>query len=240
MIHFDLAASGNLNLITALLMGLMGSTHCVGMCGGMAGALSLPLSKTDFSTLKKLSIQFCFSLGRLLGYGIAGYIAGSFSWVFLSFFGEGYINILRITAGIFMIFVGLFLANWWNGLARLESLGLGLWQKISPIIGTFTPADTLNKALVIGFLWGWLPCGLVYSMLVFSISSGNGIHGAGMMLMFGLGTMPAVIGMGMLAEKVMRQLQRAIIKNFMGVMVIVFGLWTIWVAVASDLHALHA
>lgn len=138
-----------------------------------------------------------------------------------------------------MIFLGLFLARWWHGLGKIEQLGDRLWQKISPAIKKLTPADTISKALSIGLLWGWLPCGMVYSMLVFSMASGSGIQGAGIMLMFGLGTVPAVMGLGMVADKAMNLLQHKYAKNIFGSMIIFFGAWTIWGAIGTSLHHGH-
>jgi len=239
MLHFDFSTPENLGLSTAFLLGLMGSAHCVGMCGGMAGALSLPLSTANISSGKKTFIQFCFALGRIFGYGLAGYLAGSFSWVLLNITGSGFVVILRVLTGFFMIFLGLLLSGWWNGLLKIEKLGAKLWQGISPLITKLTPADTIPKALTVGFLWGWLPCGMVYSMLILSMSSGSGIQGAGIMLMFGLGTIPAVLGMGLLANNMLAYLQKTWIKGFFGSLIILFGLWTIWAALTIAPHSGH-
>lgn len=239
MLLYDLASPEKLSFISALLLGLMGSVHCVGMCGGLASALSLPLSAGKLSQRKKLLIQFCFGVGRVCGYGLAGFLAGSFSWVLLNVVGSDFALVLRVVTGVLMIMLGLFLTRWWNGLAKIERIGAGLWQKISPFIGRLTPADTIAKALGIGFLWGWLPCGMVYSMLVFSLSSGSGVDGAVIMLMFGLGTIPAVVGLGVLAERTVGLLQHGFAKNFFGGVIILFGCWTIWGALGLGLHHGH-
>lgn len=239
MPFIDFASPDKLSLISALLLGLMGSVHCVGMCGGMASALSLPLSAAKLSSRKKILIQFCFGIGRVFGYALAGYLAGSFSWLLLNVTGSGFAVVLRIMAGVFMIFLGLFLARWWHGLSKIEKLGARLWQTISPAIKTLTPADTISKALSVGLLWGWLPCGMVYSMLIFSMGSGSGIQGAGIMLMFGLGTIPAVMGLGIVADKAMNLLQNNYAKNIFGSMIILFGCWTVWGAINVSLHHGH-
>ena len=239
MLHLYLSTPEALSLSSAFLLGLMGSAHCVGMCGGMAGALSLPLSKANVSNRKKVLIQLGFGFGRIAGYGLAGYLAGSFSWALLTITGSGFVVVLRVLTGIFMVFLGLFLSGGWNGLSKIETLGARLWQAISPLIRVLTPADTLPKSLAVGLLWGWLPCGMVYSMLVFSMSGGTGMQGAGIMLMFGLGTMPAVVGMGLMANKLLAYMQKKWLKGIFGSMIILFGLWTIWGALMIAQHSGH-
>jgi len=239
MLNIDFSTPESLSLSSAFLLGLMGSAHCVGMCGGMAGALSLPLSTANISNRKKAFIQLCFAIGRISGYGLAGYLAGSFSWALLNITGSGFVVLARVLAGLFMIFLGLFLSGWWNGLLRVEKLGTKLWQGISPLITTLTPADTIPRALAVGLLWGWLPCGMVYSMLIFSMSSGDGIQGAGIMLMFGLGTIPAVMSMGLAANNILAYLQKTWVKNIFGGIIILFGIWTIWAALTIGLHSGH-
>jgi sulfite exporter TauE/SafE len=87
-----------------------------------------------------------------------------------------------------MIALGLYIGGWWFGLRQIEKVGGIIWQKIEPISRRFIPINSLFQAFILGALWGWLPCGLVYTILIWSISTSNAIEGGLLMLSFGLGT----------------------------------------------------
>ncbi|MBL4608788.1 MAG: sulfite exporter TauE/SafE family protein [Pseudomonadales bacterium] len=213
-------------LFTALSIGFFGSTHCLFMCGGIASALSfaIPLPQSQW---KLSAYPVLFGLGRISSYAIAGAIfAGLGSYLSLTF-GDTGIVVVRSAAGLMLILMGLYVANWWRALSHLEAAAGGLWKKISPLIEKLKPIDRLWKAYAIGGVWGWLPCGLVYSALIWSSSSGNALEGALAMLFFGLGTLPALFATGRFATTFQGLFQQARYRQLAGFFIILFGLWTI-------------
>ena len=93
------------------------------------------------------------------------------------------------------------------------------------------PVRSPGQALVLGLLWGWLPCGLVYSMLVWAVSAGDALRGAALMLCFGLGTLPNLLAMGLVAGGLASHLRQGWVRHLAGALVIGFGLYTLWQAV---------
>jgi hypothetical protein len=133
-------------------------------------------------------------------------------------------------AGLFMVAMGLYIAGWWTGLGRLEQVGGLLWRRLEPFGRRLLPVRRPAQALALGALWGWLPCGLVYSALVWAVSSGGAAQGAALMLAFGLGTLPNLLLMGAAAGTVARLAQRPLVRQAAGGAVLLFGLWTLWSA----------
>lgn len=215
---------------TAFLMALMGGVHCVGMCGGIVGALTfgLPAEKREgFGGM--LPYQLAYNLGRILSYVLAGAIMGGLGMLLAQFASVHYAQrILLGFAGLFMILLGLYLGGWWFGLARVEQAGGVLWKRIEPLGKRLLPVRTVGQALVLGLLWGWIPCGLVYSALILTVSAGGVLQGGGIMLAFGLGTLPNLLAMGFAVGAVAHLTQKPWVRHLAGVLVIGFGLVTLW------------
>ena len=110
-----------------------------------------------------------------------------------------------------------------NQLARLESLGAWLWRRIQPYSARFLPADTPAKAFALGTLWGWLPCGLVYSLLATALLSGGAGGGALVMLAFGLGTLPNLLLAGLAFKRLREFTSNRRLRLAAGVLVAGFG-----------------
>jgi sulfite exporter TauE/SafE len=124
--------------------------------------------------------------------------------------------------------MGLYLADWWRGLTKIESLGRYVWVYIQPLGKCLMPVDNIPKALLLGALWGWLPCGLVYAALATAMTQPAPIMAASAMLAFGLGTLPAVLAAGFAAQQLTRFLQQRQVRMGLALIIIVFGVWTIW------------
>jgi sulfite exporter TauE/SafE len=137
------------------------------------------------------------------------------------------VMVLRIIAALLLIAMGLYLAGWWSGLTRIEALGRGLWRYIQPFASRLMPVSSLPRALLLGALWGWLPCGLVYSTLLWAASQGNALDSGLLMLAFGLGTWPVLLATGMAAERLTAVLRKRNVRMAGGLLVILFGLWTL-------------
>ncbi len=213
----------------AFLVGLLGGVHCVGMCGGIVGALSFGLpeqTRGRFSALLPYLINY--NLGRLFSYTVAGTLLGGVGALAANLVALHQAqSVLQIIAGLFMIAMGLYLGGWWFGMNRLEKLGGKLWRYIEPVGRRLLPVQKPSQALVMGIVWGWLPCGLVYSALIWAISAGSALKGGLLLLSFGLGTLPNLLAMGIFAGKLTAMLRRPGVMHLAGTLVILIGLFTI-------------
>ena len=155
-------------LISAFILGLLGGGHCLGMCGGLMGALTLAIPPEQRG--RRLQLLLGYNLGRVLSYAAAGLLLGLGGWALAN---SPAATALRVVAALLLVAMGLYLASWWSGLTRIEALGKGLWRFIQPLTRRFMPVHGLPQALALGALWGWLPCGLVYSTLLWAASQGD-------------------------------------------------------------------
>ncbi len=208
------------SLTAAFLVGLLGGGHCVGMCGGIVGAvtMTLPGSRPKFPFL------ISYNLGRISSYVLAGVIAGAIGAS--SFFLEHVLpveKVLYALASIMLLLLGLYLAGIWRVLTMLEALGGKLWQRIQPLSRTLLPVKSIPQSYLLGTLWGWLPCGLVYSVLVAAIATANPVQGGLLMLAFGLGTLPTLLAMGMAAVRLKTFLQNLWFRRLSGLLIAGFG-----------------
>ncbi|MDH1104318.1 sulfite exporter TauE/SafE family protein [Pseudomonas mosselii] len=208
-------------LSSALVLGLLGGGHCLGMCGGLMGALTLAIPPEQRG--RRLRLLLAYNLGRILSYAAAGLLLGLAGVALAS---SPLAIGLRVIAALLLICMGLYLAGWWSGLTRIEALGRGLWRHVQPVATRLLPVSSLPRALLLGALWGWLPCGLVYSTLLWAASQGDALHSATLMLAFGVGTWPVLLATGLAAERVGALLRKRGVRVAGGVLVILFGLWT--------------
>ncbi|MBK7542876.1 MAG: sulfite exporter TauE/SafE family protein [Candidatus Competibacteraceae bacterium] len=216
----------------AFLVGLTGGVHCFGMCGGIVGALTLGLPPArEHPLLARLPYLLAYNGGRVTSYASAGALAGGAgAWVANLVVVHHAQLALQAVAGLFMILLGLYLAGWWTALGRLERAGGVLWRRIEPLGRRLLPVRTPIQALGIGLVWGWLPCGLVYSALVWALGAGGAGKGALLMLCFGLGTLPALLAMGAAAAGLAAFVRRPWVRQAAGILVVLFGLYKIGMA----------
>jgi len=236
----------NLNFLTAFSIGFLGSLHCVGMCGGISGALAtaIPPPTTHqsnvFNLLRKLNFQLFYSGGRLGSYMIAGAIAGSIGATVSQISDAHGISVLRILSGVMIILLGFYISGWWMALSKLERAGTIVWKQIRPLTKPLMPVNNVFKAGLLGALWGWLPCGLVYSGLTWSMAAGNTLDSALLMLFFGIGTLPAMIGVGFFSGMLADFARSRATRSIAGVIMILYGSWTIWGNISMALgHSNH-
>ncbi|MCP5447323.1 MAG: sulfite exporter TauE/SafE family protein [Chromatiaceae bacterium] len=215
--------------LTAFVVGLLGGVHCIGMCGGIVGALTFGLPERQRARIGALlPYQLAYNLGRVVSYVAAGAIMGGLGMLIAEFMPVYYAQrVLLAVAGIFMIMLGLYLSGWWLVLNRLESAGSRLWRLIEPISRRLLPVRTPRQALLVGMIWGWIPCGLVYSMLVTAVSAGSALQGAAVMLAFALGTLPTLMSIGLLAGVAARLSRSPAVRGVAGALVMLFGVLTI-------------
>lgn len=220
----------NNDFLAALLIGLLGAGHCLGMCSGIAGAISFSIKEKQKKS-NSLFALLLYNLGRVSSYTLAGAIfAGSSSALIVFFGGKEALIYLRMLAAILMLLLALYISRIWFALLKLEQVGQLLWQFIKPVAQLFIPLKHPLYAFPLGFLWGWLPCGLVYSTLSWAASSGSISNGALIMFGFGLGTMPAMLSVGTLSHKLKYYLNHHIFRYASGLLLASFALHTFYIA----------
>lgn len=221
----------------ALVIGLLGGVHCVGMCGGIVGALTLSSPQRR----RAWDLHLFYSAGRVASYAAAGAIMGMIGGTGLMFNHVLPVQLLLgVLANLVLVSLGLYLAGLRNPLARLETLGARLWRCLQPYSSKVLPADTAAKAFILGTLWGWLPCGLVYSLLATALLSGGVASGAGVMLAFGIGTLPNLLLAGVAITRLRHILSDQRFRLAAGAVVAGFGVVGLARAVGAGEHIRQA
>ncbi len=231
----------DLSIASAFILGLLGSAHCFSMCGGIITALS---SATDQQTIKiskslNISKSLAYQIGRISSYTLIGLLAGLIG-LELSQLSDK--PILPIISAILLILMGFYMTRWWMALTYLEKAGSLLWKKINPLSKRLLPVNSLPKATLLGMLWGWLPCGLVYSALGYALATASPIKSALYMLFFGLGTLPATLSLGLASLKLKQLITSKAFQIVCGLILIGFGIYIlqgIFFAEGSGHHHHH-
>lgn len=213
-------------LLALFIVGLLGGGHCAGMCGGIVGALSLQSPQGGGAAVL---VHLAYNFGRIGSYMLAGLFAG--------LLGQAAGNLLAVQNGLYLfaslmlIAMGLYLLGLTQFLAPFERGGQALWQRVQPLTKRFLPVRGVAQALPLGLLWGWLPCGLVYSALTTALASGSAGKGALLMLAFGLGTLPNLLLAGLLLARFRRFAQARVTRVVSGLLVLgygIIGLFNYW------------
>lgn len=227
-------------LSAALVTGLLGSAHCLGMCAGISGLFAV---NAGIGTLRRqLPMAIAYNTGRVLTYAILGAIVASFGSALIASKPTLARPILLIT-GTVIILIGLQVAFNWRLLNPIERMGGVLWQKLAPIARHLVPVTSMPRALGLGLLWGWLPCGLVYSVLLIAATTAQPLTGAVTMVAFGIGTMPAMVLTGVGAAQLSAIMRRRGARLGLGLLIVGLGILTImmpvsrWLASAGYSHA---
>lgn len=199
------------------------------MCGGITSMLT---SAIDKKVAQKNTLVIAYHFGRILSYSLIGAIVGFTGSLTIKSIGLPVVS-LKLVSGLFLILLGLYIGQWFMGLTKVEHIGRTLWRFLSPLSKSLIPVNSHNKSLLLGILWGWLPCGLIYSTLTWSLASGSALNGALIMTAFGLGTLPALltISFGFLNLKVL--LSSKTFRNIVAIILIIYGIYTLFVATNS-------
>jgi uncharacterized protein len=243
----------SLDVFSAFIIGLLGSGHCLAMCGGittiLTSAVSKPLNQPLTKTSEqgdipinvvpaqsnctpqtsRLTLVFLYHFGRIASYCFIGAIVGFTGSIAAKNIGLPIAG-LRLVAAVFVVLLGLYIGQWLLWLNKIESLGKGLWRYLSPLAKHVIPVDTAKKALGLGALWGWLPCGLVYSTLTWALASGSSLTGATIMFFFGLGTLPALIALSLGIGSIKDLLVNMVFRKIMAISLITYGIYSFIVA----------
>ena len=215
-----------LSYSSAFAIGLLGSTHCLGMCGGISASLSMALPVGRSFRFRQTLLLLAFNFGRIGSYSLiaAGIAllstqaAGQWAWAGL---------LLMTLAGVLLIFMGLSMGQWWQGIRYIERAGAPVWRALSPLTKRFLPVNNAGQALALGSLWGWLPCGLVYSTLGWAALQPTVPSAALTMFFFGLGTLPSMLATGYAAQWIRGIKSHQGVRKISGLLLILFGLWTL-------------
>ncbi|MEH6451777.1 MAG: sulfite exporter TauE/SafE family protein [Psychromonas sp.] len=219
------------DFFAALLIGLLGAGHCLGMCSGIASALTFSIKAKQSKAVSFFSLLF-YNLGRISSYSLAGAIFAASSGALVIWFGgKEALIYLRIIAAILMLLLALYISKIWRGLVVVEQAGQFIWKFIKPLAQKFIPLKHPVFAFPLGFFWGWLPCGLVYSTLSWAASSGSASNGMMIMLGFGLGTMPAMLTVGTFSNYLKRILNQHWFRYGSGLLLATFAVHTFYIAI---------
>ena len=213
-------------LAAAFVTGLLGSAHCFGMCAGISGLFAVNASVV--SVRAQMPMAIAYNGGRVFSYVLLG--------VVVAVLGQTIVNAIptiaapvRLASGVLIVIVGLQVAFGWRFLAPLENAGARIWNRVAPTAKTLLPVTSIPKSLGLGLLWGWLPCGLVYSVLLLAATTANAMQGGLVMLAFGLGTMPAMIATGISASRLSFFMNRK--RLGAGLLIVLLGVLTLAVPV---------
>jgi sulfite exporter TauE/SafE len=246
-------AADVISFSAAFIAGVAGSAHCFAMCGSLAGAFGMGTRAASVSAGAstraaplRVSMGAMFGdalsyhAGRLGGYAVAGAICGLLGATLQAVLDLARIGSwLRIASGVLLLLIALRMLSPWNPLRGLETLGAKFWRGLQPLTRKTGAMSGRARAVALGFLWGWLPCGLVYSMLLFAALSADALNGGGILLAFGLGTLPAMLTSTVLASHVQDLLRNRWPRFASGILLLLLGAWMIWISLPAAEHVHH-
>ena len=210
------------SIIAVFFVGLLGGVHCLGMCGSIVGIFTAQLPKEG----ARWPFHLAYNSGRIASYTLAGLLVGAIGQTGLLMRDVVPIqHLLFALSSLMLIALGLYLAGIWSMVRHIERVGNVLWQRIQPLTRRLLPVTSPTRALLLGTLWGWLPCGLVYSVLVTALASGHAQSGALIMLAFGLGTLPNLLAIGLFWERCRHWVRSPKVRLFAGLIVMAFGIY---------------
>ena len=230
-------------------MGLLGGVHCVGMCGGIVSAFSVatprhrpfPVPIATQSHHVSLIAEsgtrvLAFNVGRIGSYMLAGAFAGLLGSVPALLHLVALQTAAYWLANLMLVALGLTLMNVWHGLGRVEAIAQLAWRRVQPVMRRLLPVTHMWQATALGGLWGCVPCGMVYSVLMTALLTGSATQGAMVMLAFGLGTLPLLFILGVLGTSVQAFLQKTAVRRLAGLLVLMFGLLGLFRAATGLSH----
>lgn len=218
-------------LVTAFLAGLLGSGHCFGMCGGIAAGLGA------MARGGALVPALQFNVARLASYAVLGLISAAIVDVLPGLARAG--PWLRIITAVMILLIGLRFLFDFRGLDLFERSGAGIWSRVMPLARKAGARQDYVGRIALGFCWGFLPCGLVYTVLLTAASTGNAATGAVTMLAFGAGTLPAMTGLTAAAPALSTFLEDKTVRRVIGLSLVVLAMWALFLALSAQGSGRH-
>ncbi|MBF0804726.1 MULTISPECIES: sulfite exporter TauE/SafE family protein [Neisseria] len=214
--------NGNVTLFTLFLLGFFGGGHCVGMCGGLSSAFALQLPPH----INRFWLITLLNAGRVSSYVFIGVLLGLLGQIGISLDQTRWLqNGLFAAANILLLLLGLYLAGLSAWAVRVESLGRPVWKRLNPLLNKLLPIRSVPACFGVGMLWGWLPCGLVYSASLYALGSGSAVQGGLYMLAFASGTLPNLLAAGWFAAQLKSVLQQKPLRLAAGLVVAAWAVW---------------
>jgi len=226
----------------AFLIGLFSTLHCFGMCGGLVGAMTMSLTPAIRENTSTLGLYtLAYNTGRIVSYVFAGFLVGFFGQALRDLLmPEEGIAILRLIASLLIIAMGFYIAGWFplfsQKFSKIEKIGTPLWKVLQPIGQRLLPVKNIWQAFLFGAVWGWLPCGLVYYVLLIAPAKDGALNSAFFMLAFGLGTLLPMMAAGFLTGRLAPLRQSQKIRYFSGAVLIIMGIISLLLATYPDAH----
>ena len=225
-----------ISLSAAFIAGVSGSAHCVAMCGGLAGAVGMRARALGHAPQQVFVSAFLTNMGRIGSYALVGAIVGAAGGALTSLMTWLHLAVwLRVLAGALLLAVAVRVVFQWNAFAWLERVGSQVWSRGFSRLAP-PPAHGAAHSLLMGVAWGWLPCGLVYSMALYAALAGDAWRGAGVMLAFGMGTLPSIMSSSLLAAQLARLVKHAGARWAAGSALAALGVWTVVSALRHSGH----
>lgn len=212
----------DISYFTLFLIGFLGGGHCMGMCGGLSTAFALQLPPH----IPRLGLIFLMNAGRISSYVLIGILLGALGQLGISLDQTHTLQkVLFIMAHLLLLMLGLYLAGIFDGARHIESVGKPIWRWLNPFLNRLLPIRRVSACFGVGLLWGWLPCGMVYSASLYALGSGSAIKGGLLMLAFALGTLPNLLAMGYFAVQLKSILQNQTVRLIAGLLICLWALW---------------
>ena len=207
--------------------GLLGGVHCVAMCGSIVG-LACGAGCSSRRDPRRWRLALAYNAGRITSYCIGGLLAGAVGQAGVGLRGGIPAQQLAMLAsGIMLCVIALYLAGMTPVVRGIEAAGSVVWRRVQPWSRQFLPADTFGRAYSLGLAWGWLPCGMVYAMLLTALATGSAGEGALIMFAFGLGTLPNVLLIAVFFDRIGAALKSRNARLIAGALIAGVGLFSI-------------
>lgn len=223
----------SITLFSLFLIGFFGGGHCIGMCGSLSSAFALQLPPH----INRFWLILLLNLGRISSYAAIGLMVGALGQAGISLDQTRTLqNALFAAANLLLLFLGLYLAGLSGAVRKIENLGRPVWARLNPLLNRLLPIKSIPACFGVGLLWGWLPCGLVYSASLYALGSGSAGTGGLYMLAFALGTLPNLLAMGWFASRLKGLLQKRGVRLAAGLSVSAWALWQLVKFFAGMMH----
>lgn len=217
------SAAMPMSIAAAFVAGIASSAHCTVMCGGIAGALGMRARQRGVCGVRAFTSGLGYQIGRTTSYAVAGALCGAFGGALSGLMDlAGVARALRVAAGLLLIALALQIILRRRGFDVLERFGARFWRHLAPLAAG-ARAGGPGGAVLLGMLWGWMPCGMVYSMLAFAALAGGAAQGAATLAAFGLGTWPAVLAGSLVSAHAVGLARARGVYALAGALLAVFG-----------------